>query len=500
MRNSFFVSLFVFGCAAFFLHQPVYAQPYQPVVKKLTNFNYDSRSAGFFRYPQNRVWLSEIFYTAQYDTSSDICILKYNPQQDTFYQSVPAVRNGFKNIRPEGKQVSSIPDYKRMLLWQTNQRGNQDIAYSLFNDTAWTQPKVLVGTQDNETNPKFIYDGLLNTRYDFDFLFEKNNSVYRCFASPTDTPTVAVFKGTYPGDSIVYTEPTAIRSGTSTTLFVALKKEKNKEPVLVYKYLTNDTLPGNEGVVYTGKGISSAKFFLKPSYSGTWLTFNAIVNNRRALLSLEILNFGNNSAVQEYPDTTGDISDFSYTYMYLVGDNMGRALFPYGAYAYILKRNDSLFVPILQSLATKRLHPLKAKASTTNSGYAANFYRYEGVQSYIIWEDSSDGHINLFGYARYDPFGDASEPGPAEHFGLFAAYPNPFNSETVIRYELKHRASIRLIAYDAAGREAAVLYDGEQREGMHESSFKAGHLPSGVYFLRLQTGASGKTIKTTLLK
>ena len=74
---------------------------------------------------------------------------------------------------------------------------------------------------------------------------------------------------------------------------------------------------------------------------------------------------------------------------------------------------------------------------------------------------------------------------PTRH-QLLANYPNPFNRRTIIPYELAEATHVRMVVYDALGREVERLVDGMREAGRHEAAFEAGGLPSGVYFYRLE--------------
>jgi hypothetical protein len=85
-------------------------------------------------------------------------------------------------------------------------------------------------------------------------------------------------------------------------------------------------------------------------------------------------------------------------------------------------------------------------------------------------------------------------------FALFQNYPNPFNPTTTIVYELPKQAKVTLRVYDILGREVASLVNTEKSKGRYEVEFNASHLPSGVYFYKLQAGDFIKTKKLVLLK
>ena len=83
---------------------------------------------------------------------------------------------------------------------------------------------------------------------------------------------------------------------------------------------------------------------------------------------------------------------------------------------------------------------------------------------------------------------------------VLSAFPNPFNATTEIRYVLPHAGHISLRVYDMLGREVAELADQDQSIGEYRTVFEAAALPSGVYLLRLQSGAVSETRKLLLLK
>jgi len=70
-----------------------------------------------------------------------------------------------------------------------------------------------------------------------------------------------------------------------------------------------------------------------------------------------------------------------------------------------------------------------------------------------------------------------------ESYQLLAAYPNPFNPETVIIYELPVNSKVILGIYDILGREVAKLVDKEQEAGKYEIRFNGSGLASGVYIV-----------------
>jgi|GEM_PF-3392624 len=79
-------------------------------------------------------------------------------------------------------------------------------------------------------------------------------------------------------------------------------------------------------------------------------------------------------------------------------------------------------------------------------------------------------------------------------------YPNPFNPTTNIPIKLVQSGKVKLTVFDVLGRRVATLVDGNMRAGIHQVTFDASMLSSGVYFYRLQANEKVITHKMLLLK
>ncbi len=90
-------------------------------------------------------------------------------------------------------------------------------------------------------------------------------------------------------------------------------------------------------------------------------------------------------------------------------------------------------------------------------------------------------------------------------FYLSEAFPNPFNSTTKIQYTIpdvgtRFVLSVKIIVNDLVGREVATLVNEQKSAGTYEIEFNAINFTSGVYFVRMISGASSLTKKIVLLK
>jgi len=79
-------------------------------------------------------------------------------------------------------------------------------------------------------------------------------------------------------------------------------------------------------------------------------------------------------------------------------------------------------------------------------------------------------------------------------------YPNPFNSETTIQYEVPSSGFITLKIYDINGRYIEQLYSGYKPAGKHKINFSGKNFSSGVYFIQISSKQGSMIRKTILLK
>ncbi len=113
-----------------------------------------------------------------------------------------------------------------------------------------------------------------------------------------------------------------------------------------------------------------------------------------------------------------------------------------------------------------------------------------------------DGYFNSGNFRLFSSEPDTSNGGPGiiTTYKLFQNYPNPFNPETVIRYQLPDEGQVRLDIYSLIGRRIATLINETVPSGIHEVTFDASNLASGVYVYRLTVADQVLNKRFTLIK
>jgi hypothetical protein len=95
---------------------------------------------------------------------------------------------------------------------------------------------------------------------------------------------------------------------------------------------------------------------------------------------------------------------------------------------------------------------------------------------------------------------DVDKPFLSSEHTLSNIYPNPFNPETCISFDLTDDFHVLMEVYNLKGQRVATLINAEYKAGTHNITWNADNLSSGIYLLRCQTGSRLETRKIMLLK
>lgn len=82
----------------------------------------------------------------------------------------------------------------------------------------------------------------------------------------------------------------------------------------------------------------------------------------------------------------------------------------------------------------------------------------------------------------------------------FVIWPNPFNAQTTIEYELEADAKVNVTVFDCMGQKISILANETQRKGKHSIGFDAKDLATGTYYIRLLKNNESGVKKIVVLK
>ena len=85
-------------------------------------------------------------------------------------------------------------------------------------------------------------------------------------------------------------------------------------------------------------------------------------------------------------------------------------------------------------------------------------------------------------------------------FSLEQNFPNPFNGQTTIEFDLPRRTQVTIRIFDISGRQVKVLQNAVLNAGQHRLRMNSSELASGVYFYRIETPEFIESKKMVLIK
>jgi hypothetical protein len=114
--------------------------------------------------------------------------------------------------------------------------------------------------------------------------------------------------------------------------------------------------------------------------------------------------------------------------------------------------------------------------------------------------DSTRADMGAYYYPQMSGIHNDPNPDHSLTYALYSNYPNPFNPQTTFTFSLPIAGHASLIVYDVTGRKVATVLVGRLDAGVHQFTWNAEGLPSGVYFARFSANHQHRTQKLLLLK
>ncbi|MFC2170889.1 arylsulfotransferase family protein, partial [Calditrichota bacterium] len=126
------------------------------------------------------------------------------------------------------------------------------------------------------------------------------------------------------------------------------------------------------------------------------------------------------------------------------------------------------------------------------------YFRIKAVDQDSLEISGFSNEIEI--YLDSEDVEDDNQSKPKE-FVVYQSYPNPFNSSTNIMVYLPQTIRIKIDVFNVLGEKVKSLYNGIMSAGNHETTFDAGDLAGGIYFVNVNIPGKRNSInKIVLLK
>ena len=426
------------------------------------------------------------------DTSSQICVVPLNT--DGPIDTIRYLTTGnYKHRNPAiAYRIISGDSLKNAIaVWETNRNGKWDIYGAYYNSASgWGSPFPIDTTAGNKFSPV----AMMYTANEFGIVYTRGDDIIHTRINAASQTVLNEINLT--GTLSASCNSPLIGQPFNAPLTVSFRCAKPDSTFGIYKIISSNngaswinldtvTTIANNRNVQVAVGFSNAMHIFESNRAGK----SGIYAMNPGFSALEVIH---SSTVFNYYGLK--------TWFYpIITDVINSQVS-----TVIRKSSDSTKILFnTAGLTTVRDSVSIGDASKNVSIALNNGLRYANYfYFYSVFNMDSAGYTSLYYKTRAIYSTGITSLGNAvpEGFNLYQNYPNPFNPTTKIKFDIPKLSNVKIIIFDAVGREVKNVIQNNMATGSYEYEFNGESLSSGIYYFKLETNDFAKTVKMVLLK
>lgn len=461
--------------------QSIHSTAIQPLAQLPgDNLNPDfSESEAFSYFPSGeKWWLAWDVGTAEI---RNIHVKSCNHAGDAWSNEIAITSETFINQNPD---IESFGD-SALIVWESNQRGNFDIRYSVFDGNVWTEPQFVTRDSVDNHNPALHIYRLIGQNNSAALLvWERKHALYwskfdgsnwstpALFSSGNDSAKAPNFgrehslpfllwEGLHDGNWDIYGSwfiPDSNHWAPAVRLTSDPAEDRNPQAGIaeIYYVPVTQSFTGWSSIVWQTNRDANWEI-----YAGTyWPSDGPPLVNVKNLSTHESADVEPAARLTVHGDVFFVVSAWQ-------SDRTGK---------------NALFTNDINVHLDSTL------------GRRPRYSRFIKLQYWLTWESHQNNHWEIWGTRMQGAIDGVKLPArdrvPGD-FELEQNYPNPFKNATTIPVTLLQPASVVLEIFDLRGQKVKTLLAGRVPAGRYEVAWNGnnahgGLVQRGIYFIRLK--------------
>ncbi len=274
-------------------------------------------------------------------------------------------------------------------------------------------------------------------------------------------------------------------------------------PFKVKLLLSEDNAPDSKDIVLYEKEFSELNLTDSVSHADSVETPKSTATKTFNLFLVADID----GVINEVAKSNNNAS-FSFT---VLGKPATTIIYPF-ANSTITHSRPTIFISYT---VDQKIDTTSARIKLNNVDVTHLFQKYANKMQYYPTNDYTNGNydveIYLKNIAGFDttitwsfkvdaPLVSVKDPEEITTFELLQNYPNPFNPSTKISFSLPEAGDVKIVIFDASGKEIKTVLNEFRNRGRYTIDFNAEGLSSGTYLYRITSGSFSQTKKMLLIK